>query len=454
MALKAHTHNNEIEVLHSKSCSCLFCRQSFDARDVHDWTSDDNGLSAICPECGMDAVVPDNGGAPLDKATLKEANLAFYGEDYMKKNPEAALTYVKRYEEGKITHKKENEALYIEYLSLLSAQGNPGATFTLGQLYEFGGEFTEKDEQTAFSYYASPSLRDDGEALARLGTLCASGINGKKDPRGAYEAYAKGMGLGSMKASLSFAECYLNGVGVNVDQSFAFDMLSRLWAQSYTRFYYSTGRDFNIFPELCYKFGLLYEKGFDGPSDSFTAARFYMLSLFAYGIEEGTIELLPYEKEYFDDAKKRLDALSTRLNLISADPIFDNDTFADSLLTNDPEAFSLGKTSIVSSSYDEANKTLNLELKYSFPPLIIDIESLFCGFVPNNIVWQFSGVSSFSAGEKKEFERISGCPEIGWNFLLDDENEQTLAFSIAFEESKEDKSAKDENDEEKGNTKA
>lgn len=129
LALHARASNNEIEILKSKTCSCFFCRQTYSARLVNDWINDARGVTAICPECGMDAVIGDAGGEAMDKALLKEMNLAYYGEDYMEKHPAAAKKYVLRYQEGKITHKAANEALYVQYLYSLASQGDQEAAF-------------------------------------------------------------------------------------------------------------------------------------------------------------------------------------------------------------------------------------------------------------------------------------------------------------------------------------
>jgi len=214
LELAKHSSHNEIEILHSKTCSCYFCRQTYSARDVNDWTNDKGGVTALCPICGMDSVIGDACGVPLDKNLLKDLNQAFYGEDYMEKHPAAALKYVERYKQGNITHKKVNESLYIQYLSLLAGQGNSVSAYDLGQLYENGTEFTPKDPKTAFSYYGMACLSSDGGALTRLGVLSESGGLGAVDLKGAYECYAKGMAMGSLEALVHFADCYSKGLFV------------------------------------------------------------------------------------------------------------------------------------------------------------------------------------------------------------------------------------------------
>lgn len=430
--LQKHTHNNEIEILHSKTCSCIFCRQTYDARTVNDWINDEHGMSAICPECGMDAVIGDNGGEPLDKVTLKELNLAYYGEDYMVKHPDAAEKYVIRYQEGKITHKKTNEGLYIQYLSLLAEQGNGDAAFDLGQLYEFGDEFVEKDPKTAFSYYASNSLRNDGDALTRLGVLSISGALGKIDERGAYEAFAKGMAMGSLKALIHFSDCYMNGIGTNIDSLFAFDVLISVWEESYQRFMLSTGKDINVFPDLCYRLGMAYEMGLGVQKDIATALRFYLLSEFSYQLKESVSPLIGEDKDSLSDVMEHIEKIANLLGVSRQDPAFDNDTFSDSILSTNPNSSFLFKMTFIPGNFNQEENTFEFDVKYSLPPLIVDIGNLYCGFVPGVIHWRFADVSEVQAGKNRVYDRVEGDPDTGWAFLSGfGEAEETVA-SISF----------------------
>ena len=431
--LQKRTHNNEIEILRSKTCSCLFCRQTYDARKVNDWINDERGMSAICPECGMDAVVGDNGGEPLDKTTLKEANLAYYGEDYMIKHPDAAKKYVTRYQEGKITHKKTNESLYIQYLSLLAEQGNGDAAFDLGQLYEFGDEFTEKDPKTAFAYYASNSLRNDGDALTRLGVLSYSGALGKIDEHGAYEAFAKGMAMGSLQALIHFSDCYMNGIGTNQDPLFAFDVLVSIWEESYQRFLLSTGKDVNVFPDLCYRLGMAYEMGLGVQKDLATALRFYLLSEFSFQLKENLSFLTVEDKDVVSDITNRIEKIAVLFGASRQEPSFDNDTFSDSILSTNPNSSFLFKMTFSPGDLNQEDNTFEFDVKYSLPPLIVDIGNLYCGFVPGVIHWRFMDVSDVQVGKNRVYDRVEGDPDTGWTLLSGfGETEETIATILFF----------------------
>ncbi len=47
-----------------KRCGCFFCMESFYLKEVKEWT--DDGQTALCPNCDMDSVLPDDGTLTLN----------------------------------------------------------------------------------------------------------------------------------------------------------------------------------------------------------------------------------------------------------------------------------------------------------------------------------------------------------------------------------------------------
>jgi TPR repeat protein len=441
--IRQHAVNNDIEILKSVNCSCFFCRQTYSARKVSDWITDERGVTAICPECGMDAVVGDAAGFALDRETLKALNLLYYGEDYMGKHPEAALKYVDRYKEGKITRNKANEALYIQYLSLLASRGNPDAAFDLGDLYENGTEFTPADPKTAFSYYGMDSLSKDGDALTRRGILCESGALGKADPRGAYECYAKAMAMGSLEGLVRFSDCYAKGVFVKPDERFAFDCLYDVWPECYNRFVASTGKEFGVFSDVSYRLGLMFLKGRGAKKDEFLALRLFLFAQFGYQLMGAAGALKGDRIASYQDTANRIEELASKFNLRKQDPVFDNDTFSDSLEFD--EAGQLGpnhQSVFAPAAFDKAEGTFDFDITYQFPPLIVDCGNLFCGFVPGTIHWSFTEVSDVQFGRDGTFDHVIGNPDDGWRFLAGPENDSETVALIVFLRQREEKAAK------------
>jgi TPR repeat protein len=429
--LHKHAANNEIEILHSTNCSCFFCRQTYSARKVNDWINDDRGVTAICPECGMDAVIGDACGIVLDKVLLKEMNLAYYGEDYMEKHPVAAQTYVNRYKANKITHKKANEALYIQYLSLLANRGNAQAAYDLAALYENGSEFTEKSPKDAFSYYAMGCLKDDGSALTRLGILSESGALGKVDERGAYECYSKGMAMGSLESLVRFADCYSKGIFVQKDVDFAADILLAIWPESYARFTESAGKDINIFPDVAYRLGVIFMDGFYGKSNPSRALRFFLFAEFGFHLMQ-TVGILKGELQTdFADNEARLSKIAASYKLAKNDPVFDNDTFQDTLEFVGLNQIPASHNYVFSpAGYDASAHAFSCDISYDTPLLVIDAGNLFCGFVPGTIRWDFVDVSNVKFGRGQAFNDIQGNGEEGWDFVMVDNGVETTVASI------------------------
>jgi TPR repeat protein len=415
-AIKRRTSDNEIEILKSKTCSCLFCRQTYDARKVSDWVNDERGVTAICPECGMDAVVGDGGGEPLSHEELKELNLAYYGEDYMEKHPAAAATYVSRYQEGKISHHKKNESLYIQYLSLLSKLNWGDATYKLAELYEFGDEFTEKDPAMAFSYYASENLASDGRAYDRMGLLWRDGALGKVDEKAAFVAFSKGMALGDYGAMVHYIDCYAGGIFVPEDVDFAVSCLLKAYDDLLTGFILSKGADGPAFPMVAYRLGQAYTKNSD--ASGWPAIKFFLLAELGYKKLQESGALKGELKEEYEDTKKELSAIAKAHDFERKPPVFDNDTFGDTFLEmfSDRMPVVFNPIAFTPLSFDKDQGVFEFETKGSIPLLIIDITDLYCDFVDGTIHWFFTEVRDAKFGRPDFFTAIDGNGDEGYSF--------------------------------------
>lgn len=74
-ALK-HSMRNREEIERSKRCGCYYCTAFFDESEICEWV--DGGLTAICPHCGIDAVIGDASGITIDRRTLKMINKRYF----------------------------------------------------------------------------------------------------------------------------------------------------------------------------------------------------------------------------------------------------------------------------------------------------------------------------------------------------------------------------------------
>ncbi len=69
---KAHDFciNNKPALLKDEKCGCFFCIRVFETNLITEWIPDTDG-TALCPFCGVDAVIPEGSGYPINKEFLE-----------------------------------------------------------------------------------------------------------------------------------------------------------------------------------------------------------------------------------------------------------------------------------------------------------------------------------------------------------------------------------------------
>jgi hypothetical protein len=67
---EAHRHamRNRGELEKSKACGCFYCERVFSPAGITEWI--DDGETAMCPYCGIDAVLASASGFELSKKFL------------------------------------------------------------------------------------------------------------------------------------------------------------------------------------------------------------------------------------------------------------------------------------------------------------------------------------------------------------------------------------------------
>ncbi|MFN4102219.1 MAG: cytoplasmic protein [Pararhodobacter sp.] len=78
----AHRHSirNRAEIAASHLCGCFFCLATINAGEIAEWVDeDDGGETAICPRCGVDSVLGDASGFPLDTGFLSQMQRRWFG---------------------------------------------------------------------------------------------------------------------------------------------------------------------------------------------------------------------------------------------------------------------------------------------------------------------------------------------------------------------------------------
>ena len=64
-----HARHNRDELTASEKCGCFFCRATYSPKAILDWA--EGGLTAICPNCGIDSVIGDKAGYDLTDEFLQ-----------------------------------------------------------------------------------------------------------------------------------------------------------------------------------------------------------------------------------------------------------------------------------------------------------------------------------------------------------------------------------------------
>ena len=80
---KAHSfsirHLSSIQ--RSEKCGCFHCLGIFSPDDIEEWVDEDDegvGTTALCPKCGIDAVVGDHDIKPITIGFLQEMNAFWF----------------------------------------------------------------------------------------------------------------------------------------------------------------------------------------------------------------------------------------------------------------------------------------------------------------------------------------------------------------------------------------
>jgi len=78
----AHASGHRAELERGRSCGCFHCCSIFPASQILEWIDDDDvdeqGQTALCPHCGIDAVIGDQSGFLLSRDFLEEMRARWF----------------------------------------------------------------------------------------------------------------------------------------------------------------------------------------------------------------------------------------------------------------------------------------------------------------------------------------------------------------------------------------
>ena len=85
-AARNHASRHRVEIEASARCGCYFCFRTFPHTDIKAWV--DSNQTALCPNCGIDAVIGDASNHRLDGKFLRQMHTHHFSST--KKQPRAS----------------------------------------------------------------------------------------------------------------------------------------------------------------------------------------------------------------------------------------------------------------------------------------------------------------------------------------------------------------------------
>lgn len=70
--LHAYASNNKELIKESEYCYCFHCKKQFESKEVVRYLEGEN--TALCPHCGIDAIIPNNVDEPIDNELIEGMN--------------------------------------------------------------------------------------------------------------------------------------------------------------------------------------------------------------------------------------------------------------------------------------------------------------------------------------------------------------------------------------------
>jgi hypothetical protein len=74
---------NRDELLLSERCGCFYCGAIFLPEEVKEWVDEEEsvGQTALCPRCGIDAIIGSNSGYPITADFLGIMKIHWFQKD-------------------------------------------------------------------------------------------------------------------------------------------------------------------------------------------------------------------------------------------------------------------------------------------------------------------------------------------------------------------------------------
>ena len=74
--------NHRAEIESSTICGCFYCCSEFEPNEIGEWVDEIGeltGQTALCPHCGVDAVIGSRSGFPITREFLAQMRAHWFG---------------------------------------------------------------------------------------------------------------------------------------------------------------------------------------------------------------------------------------------------------------------------------------------------------------------------------------------------------------------------------------
>jgi hypothetical protein len=81
---KSYSRFNRADIENDKICGCYYCLTIFLPSEINEWCRESmrgDGVTAICPRCGIDSVIGDSSGYPINLDLLKALRKNSFGDN-------------------------------------------------------------------------------------------------------------------------------------------------------------------------------------------------------------------------------------------------------------------------------------------------------------------------------------------------------------------------------------
>ncbi len=438
-----HCQNNEIEILTSKECHCLFCGSSFPAKDVHDWTDGGTAGSALCPVCGMPAIYADSAG-PAPSYGETDACRNEMLKDPSEDSEFSLRTFAMNYLAGKFAKdSKDNPNLMVAGLSAMNYLLRTKDLEFL-KFYTFVEFMGAEDAGTRRRCIDTLYLKDfalDPIAIrsrAYFELVALEDFEDPIDPKAIFEGFSRALALGDVASAAGLANCYLEGIGVKKDHDIAFQILCTHYADAYEDFLRNR---MDGVPTLAYFASFIascYDKGYGVAKVKDTALRFYLIARFALRHFEKCPFILPGIFDPNQLIERAIHRLSKSLKFEGKgkEVELDEYTFFDTFY--DAAYFDLARLKVKVDSFDPITHTLMLRTKIIRPVIAVDINNRQADVLQGECVWTFHDVLSVSGdGGNADLIQFIGENEIAFSFAGPTNDENVLNIRFLPEEDRE-----------------